>query len=645
MERVSKHQSTFAVVVAAFFCALVLMLVPSSALAADDDIASGTSGTCTWVIDADGVLTISPTDGVEGYLDQYFPDNSYTSTPWYDYRRAVTSIVIEEGAYANTNAAWLFYDMRNATSFGGDGASTFATSKTTCIRSMFDQCRSLTSLDLSGWDTSNVNDMDEVFESCASLVSINVSSWDVSNVVDMHSMFAYCTSLVSLDISDWNTSSVDETLYMFKDCSSLVSLDLSGWDTSSLVQLRHMFEGCSSLESLDLSGWNIPTNVENMTDIFADCSSLSKISLGTGWIWKSASAATLSTPDTELGMWISYDAVSEDVRGVAYTAEDLATNWDGESYAGTWVWQLTYTVTFTDGLDGTVFEDQSYSVDGGDSVPEFEGTLERDGYTFSGWSTDGETVIDVSDAMVSEDVTYIAVWSCAHDEYTSVVIEPTCTEGGYTTYTCSACGETWIADETEALGHSYSSKVTVAATCTKDGVLTYTCATCGDTYTKTIAATGHVYESAVTEPTCTEGGYTTYVCATCGDTYIDNETSANGHTEADAVIENNVEATATSNGSYDTVVYCSVCGEELSRETVNVPATGVAILRLYNPWSGEHLYTIDTNELTVLTGLGWNDEGIAWYAPTSGSPLFIDYTTHIPVSIFIRLIQMRLRNW
>ena len=36
-----------------------------ASFAADDDIASGTSGTCSWVIDKDGVLTISPTDGVK----------------------------------------------------------------------------------------------------------------------------------------------------------------------------------------------------------------------------------------------------------------------------------------------------------------------------------------------------------------------------------------------------------------------------------------------------------------------------------------------------------------------------------------------------------------------------------------------------
>lgn len=38
--------------------------------------------------------------------------------------------------------------------------------------------------------------------------------------------------------------------------------------------------------------------------------------------------------------------------------------------------------------------------------------------------------------------------------------------------------------------------------------------------------------------------------------------------------------------------------------------------RLYNPNSGEHFYTKDTNEKDVLVGLGWKDEGIGWVAPS-----------------------------
>ena len=81
-------------------------------------------------------------------------------------------------------------------------------------------------------------------------------------------------------------------------------------------------------------------------------------------------------------------------------------------------------------------------------------------------------------------------------------------------------------------------------------------------------------EGVVTAPTCHEGGYTTYVCRACKETVIGNLTGAAGHTAGEAVEENRVEPTCTENGSYDSVVYCTVCESEISRETVTIDAVG-----------------------------------------------------------------------
>ncbi|MBE6951052.1 MAG: hypothetical protein E7451_06910, partial [Ruminococcaceae bacterium] len=122
--------------------------------------------------------------------------------------------------------------------------------------------------------------------------------------------------------------------------------------------------------------------------------------------------------------------------------------------------------------------------------------------------------------------------------YTAVVTEPTCTEGGYTTYTCE-CGDSYVADETPALGHTEEIIPGKDATCT--------------------------------EPGLTEGKK----CSVCGEILVaQEEIPALGHTAAEPVIENEKAATCTEDGSYDSVVYCAVCGEEISRETVTVPAVG-----------------------------------------------------------------------
>ena len=113
--------------------------------------------------------------------------------------------------------------------------------------------------------------------------------------------------------------------------------------------------------------------------------------------------------------------------------------------------------------------------------------------------------------------------------YTSAVTAPTCTEMGFTTYTCVDCGDTYKADYVDATGHTYKAVVT-KPTCTKMGYTTYTCKDCGNSYKSDYTELlGHDYTAVVTAPTCTEGGYTTYTCTRCGNSYVDDVTEALGH--------------------------------------------------------------------------------------------------------------------
>ncbi|MBQ9843075.1 MAG: hypothetical protein IJO31_02885, partial [Oscillospiraceae bacterium] len=84
--------------------------------------------------------------------------------------------------------------------------------------------------------------------------------------------------------------------------------------------------------------------------------------------------------------------------------------------------------------------------------------------------------------------------------------------------------------------------------------------------------TGNTEVRGKTDATCTVPGYTGDThCADCDVKLEDGKPlAALGHTEGAVVVENEVAATCTAEGSYDSVVYCSVCGEELSRDTVTV---------------------------------------------------------------------------
>ena len=72
-------------------------------------------------------------------------------------------------------------------------------------------------------------------------------------------------------------------------------------------------------------------------------------------------------------------------------------------------------------------------------------------------------------------------------------------------------------------------------------------------------------EGKVTTPaTCTAAGEKTYTCTACSATKKET-IPATGHTPGAAVRENKVAATCTTAGSYDEVVYCTACGNEVSR--------------------------------------------------------------------------------
>ena len=168
----------------------------------------------------------------------------------------------------------------------------------------------------------------------------------------------------------------------------------------------------------------------------------------------------------------------------------------------------------------------------------------------------------------------------ADHDYVAAVTPPTCLEQGYTTHTCSVCGASYTDAYVDAPGHTPGEAVReneAASTCTVAGsydAVIY-CTACNTELSResqTLPLADHDYVAAVTPPTCLEQGYTTHTCSVCGASYTDAYVDAPGHTPGEAVREHEIAPTCTAQGSYDTVVYCTVCGAEISRETVTVDA-------------------------------------------------------------------------
>ena len=177
----------------------------------------------------------------------------------------------------------------------------------------------------------------------------------------------------------------------------------------------------------------------------------------------------------------------------------------------------------------------------------------------------------------------------------------TCTETGLTDgKKCSVCGETLVAqEEIPMVAHTEEVVPGKAATCTETGLTDgKKCSVCGEILLtqKEILRFAHTEEVVPGKPaTCTENGLTDgKKCSVCGETLLAQEEIPAGHIDDDGdfecdacqaalcvthspsepIKENEIVATCTEAGSYESVIKCTVCDKEISRDVINVSAKG-----------------------------------------------------------------------
>jgi surface protein len=251
----------------------------------------------TYILDVWGDFDIKQVNAV--YIDGKKQDKvSYSYT--FDDTNEHTVMIVMKDSF--NDAYSMFEDCKCITSLD---LSHLDTSKVTDMEYMFLDCSNLKTLDLSGLDTRKVTKMDGMFGYCYKVESLDLSSFDTSNVTNMKNMFGYCETLTSLDLSSFdtssvtnmcgvfydcenlesvkwpssfNTSNVTNMAYLFAFCYKLGSIDLSGFDTSNVTDMSAMFGVCKALKSLDLSSFDT-SNVTDMTSMFEGCSSLAEIKM------------------------------------------------------------------------------------------------------------------------------------------------------------------------------------------------------------------------------------------------------------------------------------------------------------------------------------------------------------------------------
>ncbi len=167
-----------------------------------------------------------------------------------------------------------------------------------------------------------------------------------------------------------------------------------------------------------------------------------------------------------------------------------------------------------------------------------------------------------------------------------VTTEPTCTEKGVKTFTCTICKTATYTEDVPALTHDKIQHNAQEATCTEKGWEAYeTCSRCEYSTYEEIPATGvHTWDKGeeTKAPTCTEEGETTYTCTVCKTTTKTEPVNKLPHEHAETWTSNatyhwhececgdkdgegkhvaGAPATAT------TPQICTVCGYVLQEET------------------------------------------------------------------------------
>ncbi len=259
-----------------------------------------------------------------------------------------------------------------------------------------------------------------------------------------------------------------------------------------------------------------------------------------------------------------------------------------------------YTVIWTD-EDGTVLETDTDVPYG--TVPTFDGTTPTKAataqytYTFAGWTPvvgaiEGNVTYKAryTQTVNKYTVTWIfadgSVRTNENVEYGSVISVPANTvkaPDAVNHYSYSwapdvnttVTGNATYTEQLTETAHTWKEWTqTSAPSCDKEGTKERGCEYCEYIEYGTVDKIPHTEatkEENRTESTCeVQGSYDTVVyCSVCNNeiSRVTTTLPLADHTEGEIVVENDVPASCTVDGSYDEVVYCTVCDKELSRET------------------------------------------------------------------------------
>lgn len=200
------------------------------------------------------------------------------------FKRSVAEPVASDNAIGVESADLSDYEIKLWFNLAEETMYYYSPVETTFLNpnsaAMFAWFIKLQDIDLSHFNTSEVENMMQMFVGLYSCTSLDLSTFDTRNVTSMYQMFAHDRSLVNLNLANFNTWLVTGMAGMFEDLSNVVSLDLSSFDTYNVTDMNHMFYLDSKLANLNVSGSGFSTsNVTNMEAMFSGLQELASLNV------------------------------------------------------------------------------------------------------------------------------------------------------------------------------------------------------------------------------------------------------------------------------------------------------------------------------------------------------------------------------
>jgi len=392
-------------------------------------------------------------------------------------------------------------------------------------------CEELTSIEM---PNSVVSIGGFAFRECTGLSSIDIPD----SVTSIESYTFYGTGLTSIEIPD-SATSIGE--YAFYGCTGLTSVFIPN-SVTSLADSA--FQGCTSLTSIE-----IPDSVTSIgMYAFYGCTGLTSV--------------FIPNSVTSIGRWAFgyyYDSGDKHLAGFTiYGYENTA----AETYANRNSFTFISIIGECDNCHGRLVES--------DYSRGYPATCTKDGLT------DGYTC-----PSCGHKVEQTIIPKTGHKPVIDRAVEATCQSAGHTLGSyCEYCGEVYIQSEViPKLAHTPVTDEAVPADCTHTGLTEGShCSVCGDvivaqTVIQKLAHTVVIDEAVPAD--CTHTGLTKGShCSVCNEVIVAQNVIPITHKPGASVIENSVNPSCTSAGSYETVTYCTECGNEISRVRTTVKALG-----------------------------------------------------------------------